>query len=177
MLSLGMHQGLTVGVPQGSILGPLLFLVYINDLSQASSFFRYILFADDTNIVASGKDRSMLYRRVNLELGKLSEWFAHNRLTLNHSKTEFVDFSKPVVGQSACNPRLFLDGSVLREVKQSKFLGVCIDRDLSWRGHINKIVSRLSQMVGIIGQARGFMSSPIYHFCITQWSSPIFSTV
>ena len=68
------HRGISVGVPQGSILGPLFF---------ASSLFRYILFADDTNVFVSGKDKGNLLRGLNSEFGKLSDWFAHNRLTLN----------------------------------------------------------------------------------------------
>ena len=78
----------------------VLFLLYINDLLAASSLFRYILFADDTNIFASGKDRGNLLRGLNSELGKLSDWFAHNKLTLNYDKTEFVNFSKPTAGSS-----------------------------------------------------------------------------
>ena len=92
-----------MGVPQGSILGPLFFLLYINDLPAASSFFRYILFADDTNLFASGKDKDLLLRGLKLGLTKLSDWFAYNRLTLNYSKTEFVRFGKPNVGSSEDN--------------------------------------------------------------------------
>ena len=67
------HQDVTVGVPQGSILGLLFFILYINDLSRASSFFKYILFADDTNIFASGKTKRALYKRVRQELRVLSD--------------------------------------------------------------------------------------------------------
>ena len=93
----------TVGDPLGSILGPLLFLLYGNDLAKSSTLFEYILFADDTNIFASDKDKGLLYDKVNVELGVLSDWFACNKLTLNYDKTEFIDFSKTTWENSARN--------------------------------------------------------------------------
>ena len=152
--------GITVGVPQGSILGPLFFLLYINDLSRVSSFLRCILFADDTNVFVSHKDKRELFRRLGIELGKLSDWFAHNRLTLNYNKTEYVSFCKPGIGISSADCALTIDGNPIREVNESKFLGVYIDKNISWRGHIGKIKTKISQTVGIIGRARSFMQGP-----------------
>ena len=177
-----LQQDICVGIPQGSILGPLLFLLYINDLSRASTYFRYILFADDTNLFASGKDRRALYMGVNSELGKLSDWFAHSRLTLNYSKTEFIEFCKPTNGSSS-SLDLKLDGSLIKEVNDSKFLGVHIDKNISWRVHIGKIIAKISQTVGIIGRARSFMNGPqllcLYNtmvlphlqYCLINWGN------
>ena len=177
------HGEISVGVPQGSILGPLFFLIYINDLSAASSFFRYILFADDTNLFASSKNKGDLLREVNLELTKLSVWFAHNKLTLNYGKTEFVNFSKPKKGKTEDKWDLQMDGRLINEVESSKFLGVFIDKEISWRVHIGKIITKISQTVGIIGQARRFMSEPqlflLYNtmvlphlqYCLINWGN------
>ena len=155
----------------------------INDLSRVSSFFRCILFADDTNIFASAKTKRELYDRVGVELGKLSDWFAHNKLTLNYSKTEYIDFSKPAVGLSDSNFILKIDGNLIQKVNESKFLGVIIDKDLSWRGHIAGVRSRLSQTIGIIGRARSFMNRaqllllyntmvlPYLQYCLINWGN------
>merc|ERR1711911_294611 len=177
------QRDITVGVPQGSILGPLFFLLYVNDLSAASSFFRFILFADDTNLFASGKNPGDLLRGLNSELGKLSDWFAYNRLTLNYDKTQFVNFSKPKLCTSGNIWDLKIDGRAIHEVNCSKFLGVYIDKDISWRVHIGKIITKISQTVGIIGRARSFMDGaqlsllyntmvlPHLQYCLINWGN------
>ena len=83
------------GVPQGSVLGPLFFLLYVNDMVRACQGLDLVLFADDTNIFAEGKDPAELFGRVNRGLGELSRWFRCNRLTLNLKKTEYVYFGGP----------------------------------------------------------------------------------
>ena len=87
--------GVSCGVPQGSVLGPLFFLLYVNDMARACGGLDLVLFADDTNIFAEGRDRAELFGRVNRGLGELSRWFRCNRLTLNLKKTEYVYFGGP----------------------------------------------------------------------------------
>ena len=83
------------GVPQGSVLGPLFFLIYVNDMVRACEGLDLVLFADDTNIFAEGSNPAELFGRVNRGLEGLSRWFRCNRLTLNLKKTEYVYFAGP----------------------------------------------------------------------------------
>ena len=103
-------------------------------------------------------------------------------MTLNYGKTEFVDFSKPSVG-SADNFFLKIDGNLIKMVNDSKFLGVYIDKSVSWRVHIDKVKTKISQTMGIIGRARGFMKGPqlslLYNtmvlphlqYCLINWGN------
>src|SRR6218665_539256 len=81
------------GVPQGSILGPLLFLLFINDLPNASKLLNFLLFTDDTSILASHKSHDQLLSMVNLELGYVNNWFRANKLSLNVMKTNYILFT------------------------------------------------------------------------------------
>ena len=85
---------ISCGVPQGSILGPLLFLLYVNDLPNAFSVLDPIMYADDTNLFYSNNDIETLFSTVNMELEKISEWFKANKLSLNIKKTNYTLFHK-----------------------------------------------------------------------------------
>ena len=86
-------QNVTCGVPQGSILGPKLFLLYINDICNVSNKLDFILYADDTNVFYKHENIDMMCKIVSVELDKLSTWFALNKLALNIPKTNFMIFS------------------------------------------------------------------------------------
>ena len=137
------QREIRVGVPQGSILGPLFFLIYVNDMARASAILRHILFADDTNQFFKNKSRAGLYKIANLELMKVSSWVSHNRLSLNYDKTEFIEFSKGKLSPPN-DLTLSINGKSIRKVDECKFLGVFIDSNISWRIHINKVITKIS---------------------------------
>ena len=120
------------GVLQGSILGPKLFILYINDLCNISTLLKCILFADDTNIFCSGKDETQLSKTINTELRKLHIWFSVNRLSLNIAKTNYMLFGNYC---KIANIYIKVDNTILDRVYVTKFLGILIDDKLNWKEH------------------------------------------
>ena len=140
-------KNLNIGVPQGSILGPLLFLIYINDLPNASKFMP-ILFADDTTLSMSHGNYASLVEITNCELVKINDWLVINRLSLNIDKTFMMVFSNRRHDIDNQLPVVF-DGNNVRLSETGKFLGVCLDQQLDFKGHITHICTKISKTIGI----------------------------
>ena len=139
------------GVPQGSLLGPLLFLVYINDFCRSSDVLSFILFADDSNLFFSHNNPLTLVNTINSELENVAEWIKANKLSLNLQKTKYMFFSncieKPPVD-------IIFDGTPLEIVSHIKFLGITVDNKLSWKFHIDSICKIISRNIGIINKVK-----------------------
>jgi len=123
----------------------------MNDITQYSSNFHFILFADDTNLFSSNKCYEVLIRNVNEELEKLSVWFKSNKLSLNAKKTQYMMFGKRKVPEVK---DIILNNEKLTKVEHTKFLGVYIDNKLNWKHHINVTSSKIARNLGIINKLR-----------------------
>ena len=135
------------GVPQGSILGPLLFLLFINDLPKISNNIKMILFADDTTLTISDSNLTNLVNRSNIELNSINNWVNANKLTLNTDKTEFLITSNRTV---ASNINIEFQSASIVPSNSCKYLGVMIDNKLCFRDHIHFVISKISKHTGIL---------------------------
>ena len=126
------------GVPQGSILGPLLFLIYINDLHKSIAHSQVFHFADDTSLIIEGKSLKTLNRSVNRDLKLLSEWLRSNKISLNASKTELILFH-PKHKLIKKNLNFRLSGQKLHPKKETEYLGVLLDENLSFEPYLRKL--------------------------------------
>ena len=157
------------GVPQGSSLGPLLFLLYVNDLPMASEFDT-ILFADDTFLALSDNNLFNLQNRVNTELSKIDFWMKNNKLQVNYSKTHYLLFDKQLNRSCSTNLNISSNSTALKRVKSVKYLGIYIDENLSWSSHIQHLSLHLSRYSGLFYRIRKFLDQKtlcmLYHSLI-----------
>ena len=137
-------ETVTYGVPQGSVLGPLLFIIYTNDLPQSLTNSKTILFADDTTIFKSSNNIEHLYKAMNEDLKILEDWFKANKLSLNASKTNYILFRNKKSEISNNNCKLIINGEEIGLVSKTKFLGIIIDEHLEWKYHIDMCKRKIS---------------------------------
>ena len=151
---------LEYGVPQGSVLGPLLFLVYINDLHMAVKYSIVTHFADDTNLVISNSSPKKLQKQLNLDLKNLSNWLKANKISLNASKSELLIFRHPnkVINFDF---KIKIDGKKIIPSTFVKYLGIYIDCHLNWSVHANILSTKLSRAIGMLSKIRHYVSADL----------------
>ncbi len=133
-------MNVTTGVLQGSILGPLLFLLYINDIENCSDIVSFVLYADDTNAFFSNSYLRTLSSAVQNEMNKVVKWLNANKLLINASKTEFVIFRSKNKSLSNTEITIKINHDLVKQVPFVKFLGVIIDEGLTWKFHISSVL-------------------------------------
>ena len=174
-----------VGVPQGSCLGPLLFLIYINDLPQAVQDSTVSMYADDTSLCYQSHDLTRLNEAINSDLRKLDTWLQGNKLSLNVAKTHSMLISTKqkhnILKSQNKDLVLKIRDNELEVVKKTKYLGVQIDCSLDWKEQIKAVSSKVSRAVGFLRHAKSFLPEetlqtlytgivePHFRYCCSVW--------
>lgn len=179
---------ISTGVPQGSILGPLLFLIYINDIKEASRILDIISYADDTTLIGTFEKFKKKRVSVEFEISRISNWLLANKLSLNIIKTKFMIFHKG--NKSLPNTENFkINGKAIERVKSFIFLGLTIDDKLTWKNHINKVCNKISKVNGILNKFKNFLPKdillsiynslilPHLNYCLLTWGFGIVNRI
>ena len=173
---------ISCGVPQGSILGPTLFLVYINDLPLVTKLFKPVLYADDTNLFYESTDLNRDIVKINEELKQVENWCIRNKLTINMEKTNFIIMKNYQKSFNLIAPIQFFKQN-LKETFSAKFLGVYLDNHLTWSDQIDYLNKQIRGMSTLITKCASFLPKDvlklIYNsfinskisYCIEAWGN------
>ena len=173
-------MNITYGVPQGSILGPILFLLYINDLPKIFSYLITTLFADDATFLNVGNEIIQLIYKTNRDLHEFYTWTRANRLTVNLDKTIYLLITNKKVERI---PPIFFNIDIIKRVNKHKLLRVILDDQLSFKEHIQEVYKKVSKSIAIIHNLRDCMPEHVlktlYHahiephltYCINIWGN------
>ena len=174
----------TCGVPQGSILGPLLFLIYINDLPNSELVSDGRLFADDTNLTFADSNPDKLISVLNDDLKTLQNWLNLNKLSLNAIKTKRMFMaSRQKLSTIPEEPNIAIFGNKIERVRSYKCLGLKLDESLTWKHHVSTIISKVSKVIGVLRRLKPLLpqstlvmiynslAQPYFDYCSIVWDS------
>uniref|UniRef100_A0A672GUJ2 Reverse transcriptase domain-containing protein n=1 Tax=Salarias fasciatus TaxID=181472 RepID=A0A672GUJ2_SALFA len=174
------NGNVTCGVPQGSVLGPVLFLLYINGIDTASSLLKCILFADDTTLYYAGDNINEVLEIVEKEFQNVIKWFNANKLSLNISKTKYMIFS---YRRTDVDTTLTVEGIEIERTNEIKFLGVLLDEQLTWKSHIDYVKTKISQTIAVLYKLKESLHNnslfllynsliiPYLTYCVEVWGN------
>ena len=173
------------GVPQGSVLGPLLFCLFINDLPNALSYTRNLIYADDTTIYHSSSQQRQLILEMQHDFDSLKQWFECNNLIINETKTQLVIFGTKQklrdINENYC--QLHINDYFIKRSHEAKYLGVILDECMSWTPHVKLVATKVSRALGRLSSVKHLIprkarkmvySALIYphlNYCSNSWSS------
>jgi len=151
-------MNINMGVQQSSVIGPLLFIIFINNIVKSTKHSKIILYADDTAIFFAHKDISTIKSTLQSEFNSLCDWFRNNDLILNIKKTKFMLFGSNKrllkVDQASC--KLLSNDTHIKKAKSSRYLGIVLDPTLSWQDHIEYIANKSSKL-GLLSRIRKYI--------------------
>ena len=180
-------RSIKCGLPQGIILGPLLFLIYINDLFLVCHNCTPILFADDTNLFIRGDDFNHMQDLLNVELSNISQWLITKKISLNVKKTHYMVITRIKVAKN--NIVIKINDHVISEVHKTKFLGVIIDNKIYWKDHVSYIAGKVSRGIGMMIKAKQYLQKealltlyysfiyPYFTYCNHIWGATYVSNL
>ena len=168
---------INLGVPQGSILGPLLFLIYVTDLPKCLTSGQAIMFADDTNLLFNNVSYTKLFKKANEELHQVDSWLTANKLTLNIEKIKVITFKTRNSPPVRLNLEIKLNGNPLDKVTSIRFLGVTIHGHLTWKSHMELLLKKIRMGGDIIQKVKPFLSQKSLQLLYCSMIQSHFNTV